>query len=280
MPSAKSKKNSSASSAPASNTGDLPSFEDDGLPDLNVSELEDIEAAMSSDGPPPLEDTDDSMPPPFDEDDAPVIKGMTPGILPSSTPAESGLIVARLESLINATSDYHNTVMNRLESIVPTVKSLSDSVGNRIDTLESSVDQLVGQVRSLGEIVSRIPDILEKCFVSNGAASAPVAEPNKASKPAKESKAAKEQPKNTGRIHTGATAIDVANACGVGNDPGAIVRLEKVLKALREHTGKMSFESFVQWLTQAKLSLQLIQQLCRVYDIQKDAVIQGCTTFK
>lgn len=246
----------------------VPDLDESTYPDLDDNDLAALNASMSGDSVPQL-DSDEESSPPFDVDDGPDISGMPDGIARASqTHAEGGLVLARLESIINASSDYHNLVMNRLESIVPTVKSLSDAVGGRLDGVESAVDQLRQQQASFGQLLGKTVSLLERLVTSTAAPS------DKPEKPEKPEKPAKAQPS---RVHTGATSVDVAQWIEANGGPavaqseGNIIAIEKVLSAMRGGSYSMTFESFVSLCTdKAKMSLQVAQGLVRAYALKPD----------
>ncbi len=243
----------------------VPDLDESTYPDLDDNDLAALNASMSGDSVPQL-DSDEESSPPFDIDDGPDISGMPDGIARASqTHAEGGLVLARLESIINASSDYHNLVMNRLESIVPTVKSLSDAVGGRLDGVESAVDQLRQQQASFGQLLGKTVSLLERLVTGTAA---PSDKPEKPEKPAKA---------QASRVHTGATSVDVAQWIEANGGPavaqseGNIIAIEKVLSAMRSGSYSMTFESFVSLCTdKAKMSLQVAQGLVRAYALKPD----------
>ena len=86
---------------------------------------------------------EDALPPMDfgDEPDTSEIEGMT-------LDAGAAGVSARIDSLVEVLSDYHNSTSNRLESLQTTIKSIFDLVQVRLDEMQAAVETLTRALQS------------------------------------------------------------------------------------------------------------------------------------
>lgn len=117
---------------------------DSDLPDLDTSALDELDAMLSEDAPkkktepkkqtnkPKKVKEEDVELPDFDEPDVSEIEGF-------DSSGVSG-VMARIDSLVEISSDHYNSTNNRLESIQTTLKAVFDYIQTRLDDLEARLE--------------------------------------------------------------------------------------------------------------------------------------------
>lgn len=205
------------------------------LEDLDLSGI-DFDSITDPDSGPDVP-TDDDIPSPEWEEDAPEVPGEEELSLDDLgiPPTDNVSILAEylpaikdeIATLVGVVQDQHNYHKTRGEQALASFKALHDSLGNRIDTLEAKVHELVSMVRA--QIQGTAPaGKLED--VKHADAKLP---PKEADKPKGKTPPAAKTP----------TVAEVATQVGIPNLP-------KILSALRQMKDgqELTVDKFKQWL--------------------------------
>lgn len=244
-------------------TPELPNLDE--YPELDTSELENLDGAMSElGGDLPDFDVDDSGPDLPGFDDGPEIE-MPQGPFDGSSGRgpELGVVLSRLETLVGSVSDYHNVVMNRLESVVTTSKVLYDGTGSRLEAMESLIQDQGKMLGKVMEMVSRLT------------------QPAKATQPAAEGKATTQKemppkkPASSIKVPKGISGAELVKFLKVSPEDGRIV--PGLLTALRGFKGKMDLPKFKQWLTRTQISEAAQAAIVAGYGLEAGKDITGAS---